>query len=169
MFKRRLAVLGAVAVLAVTGLAGSAMADESPAAPGAKVTCKTADGKTITLPEIGSKAITRDGEPGGWARTKRLPEGETLPPDVAKAEALPRDAVKAEALPPGAVKVEKLPDGVKVERLPDGELPESVEAVPAQPAEPGDWGPVHVQPPAGAPKDAMKVRIICEKADQITP
>jgi len=154
MFKRRLAVLGAVAVLAVTGLAGSAMADESPAAPGAKVTCKTADGKTITLPEISGKFATRAGrakpvEVGDYAKTERLPDGE--------------------ALPPGAVKVEKLPDGVKIERLPDGELPEGVETVPAQPAEPGDWGPVHVQPPAGAPKDAMKVRIICEKADQVTP
>ncbi|GAA3250012.1 hypothetical protein [Nonomuraea helvata] len=154
MFKRRLAVLGAVAVLAITGLAGSAMADESPAAPGAKVTCKTADGKTITLPEIGGKFATRSG------RAKPI---ETR--DYAKTESLP----DGEALPPGAIEVEKVPDGVKVEKLPDGELPEGVKVVPAQPAEPGEEGFTQVQPPAGAPEGAMKVRIICEKADQVTP
>ncbi|WP_433436081.1 hypothetical protein [Nonomuraea sp. CA-141351] len=154
MFKRRLAVLGAAAVLAVTGLAGSALADETPATTGGTVTCKTADGKTITLPEI------RGGK--FFARAEKLKADKLKavePGDTVKIEALP----DGETPPPGAVKVKPLPDG----ELPD--LPDSGKAVPAQRAEPGDKGPVHVQPPAGAPKGAMKVKIICEKADQVTP
>ncbi|MFI7636996.1 hypothetical protein [Nonomuraea sp. NPDC049400] len=165
MFKRRLAVLGAVAVLAITGLAGSAMADETPATAGGKVTCKTADGKTVTLSEIGGKVATRDGKvkvikPDEKLKIDRLPDGEALPPGAVKAERLPDGEL------PEGVQIERLPDGeVRVEALPDGKLPEGVQAVPARPAEPGDEGPVRVQPPAGAPKDAMKVKIICEQAD----
>lgn len=49
MFKRRFAVLGAVAVLVMTGLGGSAMAAEEPPAPGAKVVCTTIDGKAVAV------------------------------------------------------------------------------------------------------------------------
>ncbi|MEV0234794.1 hypothetical protein [Nonomuraea sp. NPDC050786] len=178
MFKRRLAVLGAVAVLAITGLAGSAMADETPAAPGAKVTCKTADGKTITLPEIGGKVATGDGkakliQPDDKLKIDRVPGSEALPPDVVKAKPLPDgelppDVVKAKPLPngelPQGVKIERLRDGVKVEALPDGKLPEGVEAAPARPAEPGDEAFELARPRAGAPEGAGKVLLICEKA-----
>ncbi|MEQ4720292.1 hypothetical protein [Nonomuraea sp. B19D2] len=165
MFKRRLAVLGAVAVLAITGLAGSAMADETPVTAGGKVTCKTADGKTITLPEIGGKVAMCDGKvkaikPDDKLKIDRLPDGEALPPGAVKAERLPDGEL------PGGVQSERVPDGeMQVEGLPDGKLPEGVQAVPARPAEPGNEGPVHMRPPAGAPKDAMKVELICEKTD----
>ena len=60
MFKRRLAVLGAVAVLVLTGLGGSAMADEAPStARGAKVTCTTSDGKSIASV---AKSVPRRGD-----------------------------------------------------------------------------------------------------------
>ncbi|MET8863966.1 hypothetical protein ABZW11_13515 [Nonomuraea sp. NPDC004580] len=85
MFKRRLAVLGAAAVLAVTGLGGSALADgASPAgvvrspAPGVKVTCTTADGKVVELAqampasEIGSHEAA-EARPSG--QVEALKEG----------------------------------------------------------------------------------------------
>ncbi|GAA3121426.1 hypothetical protein [Nonomuraea salmonea] len=91
MFKRRLAVLGAAAVLAVTGLGGSALADGAdPAdavrssAPGVKVTCTTADGKVVELArampasEIGSHEAA---EAPPFGRTEALKEG--VPAEVA--------------------------------------------------------------------------------------
>ncbi|GAA3599291.1 hypothetical protein GCM10022419_098770 [Nonomuraea rosea] len=50
MYKRRLAVLGAVAVCAIAGLGGSAMADDHSPTAGTKVTCTSADGKTVENP-----------------------------------------------------------------------------------------------------------------------
>ncbi|MGW4796258.1 hypothetical protein ACWEPC_27935 [Nonomuraea sp. NPDC004297] len=88
MFKRRLAVLGTVAVLAVTGLAGSAMADEPAPVAGTKVTCTTPDGKTVELTMVRAAkvdgVVSSDGKvarvaPDGVAVTKvrpdELPEG----------------------------------------------------------------------------------------------
>ncbi|TMR34039.1 hypothetical protein, partial [Nonomuraea zeae] len=116
MFKRRLAVLGAAAVLAVTGLAGSAMADETPSpTAGAKVTCVTSDGKTIELAEalpaealpgkaVAGKAkggvvvspdgkVTRFGPDEGPLKTEALPEGKV--PEEAQSAPIQEGAVEA--------------------------------------------------------------------------
>ncbi|MEU7829673.1 MULTISPECIES: hypothetical protein [unclassified Nonomuraea] len=98
MFKRRLAVLGAVGVLVLTGLGGSAMADEAPSAvPGVKVTCTTSDGKTIafaerarTLGDLAAKPGEKAPE-GGVAL--RLRDDQTI-----EIESLPEGAV-TKALP----------------------------------------------------------------------
>ncbi|NUR91774.1 MAG: hypothetical protein HOY71_47510, partial [Nonomuraea sp.] len=75
MFRRRLAVLGTAAVLALTGLGGSAMADEAPTgdAPAAAITCTTSDGHDIKLaePVKGKVIVTRDAD-----GVSALPEGE---------------------------------------------------------------------------------------------
>ncbi|MFF4620089.1 hypothetical protein [Nonomuraea jabiensis] len=162
MFKRRLALLGAVAVLAVTGLTGSALADETPGPAGAKVTCKTADGESVQLAEalpgpagkiVGPDGKVREFKTGGPVKIEALPDGE-VPPDVTKAVPAQPDGVDVTKVLP------TLPDGVEVRKavpLPeDGELPDAVQAVPAQPAKPGE----KVDAPWGK---AMK--IICEKAD----
>ncbi|GGS79672.1 hypothetical protein ACFFV7_12400 [Nonomuraea spiralis] len=71
MFKRRLAVLGTVAVLAVAGLGGSAMADETPAPDAATdavavttaAVCKTPDGKEVKLAEsVSARVFLAPGE-----------------------------------------------------------------------------------------------------------
>ncbi|WP_336214035.1 hypothetical protein [Nonomuraea sp. LPB2021202275-12-8] len=49
MLKRRFAVLGAVAVLTLTGLGGSALADGTPPRTPGKVTCSTTGGKPAAL------------------------------------------------------------------------------------------------------------------------
>jgi hypothetical protein len=146
MFKRRLAVLGAVAVLAITGLAGSAMADETPAPAGTKVTCTTADGKTVELAEPlpgkgsmkGGVVITRDGK-----MTRIKPGTE------------PSETIRIDALPEGEV-----PEAVKVAPIPEGDL----EAVPAMPAEPFENGAIGdgVKLPDGP---GQKVHIICKKPE----
>ncbi|HUR07468.1 MAG TPA: hypothetical protein VM347_33330 [Nonomuraea sp.] len=131
MFKRRLAVLGAVGVLVLTGLGGSAMADEAPsAAPGAKVTCTTSDGKSIAFAErvpavampddvskaSGGIAVTRTED--GQVMIKTIPQGTVL-------EAVPaRPATPAE----GAGAAEPTGGAVKLERgtaqpAEDGSLP----------------------------------------------
>ncbi|MBB5776116.1 hypothetical protein [Nonomuraea jabiensis] len=164
MFKRRLALLGAVAVLAVTGLTGSALADETPGPAGAKVTCKTADGESVqmaeALPGAGGRTVGPDGKvrefkPGDTVKVDALPEGE-VPPDVWKAVPAQPDGVDVTKVLP------TLPDGVEVRKavpLPeDGKLPEAVQAVPAQPAKPGEK--------LDAPAAGIKVvKIICEKTD----
>ncbi|MEU4230887.1 hypothetical protein AB0F17_41910 [Nonomuraea sp. NPDC026600] len=92
MFKRRLAVLGAVGVLVLTALGGSAMADEAPStAPGAKVTCTTSDGKSIAFARAeaaGAPGEVSKGEAGegiavtrtvdGKIEIKPMPAGEVL-------------------------------------------------------------------------------------------
>ncbi|QFY05402.1 hypothetical protein GBF35_00725 [Nonomuraea phyllanthi] len=158
MFKRRLAVLGAVAVLAVTGLAGSALADDAAPAPAGAVTCTTADGKTVTLAEakpagkIG-KIIARDG-------IKAVKRGDTV-----EIQALgPEDAPKA---PEAALAVPAEPAQPVT---PGGEPAEML------PAEPGKAGTVHVKPgeearvygeaPVDGPEGfARTMKIICKKAD----
>ncbi|MEO3793127.1 hypothetical protein ABGB14_23180 [Nonomuraea sp. B10E15] len=144
MFKRRLAVLAAVATLAVTGLAGSALADE-PARPtsGAKVICKTSDGKTIelakALPAKGFKATRPDGE------IRKAEPGETVVlrdgDPAAEVKALPRPEDEAE-------RHTRVEDGYAV-------------AAPALPAE-----GVLIRDHADAPKGVAKtIRISCEKAE----
>lgn len=103
MFKRRLAVLGAAAVLAITGLAGSAMADETPApTAGSKVVCTTSDGKTIEL----TKALPAELKDGKFGRARPIEDGEkvefgkvTAPDGKMKRAELSDDAVKIEGLP----------------------------------------------------------------------
>ncbi|WP_431920703.1 hypothetical protein [Nonomuraea jabiensis] len=161
MFKRRLALLGAVAVLAIGGLTGSALADETPPSAGAKVTCKTADGESVQLAKVlpgpAGKTVGPDGKvrefkPSDTMKVDALPDGE-VPPDVAKA--LPEGVEVTKAVP-------GLPDGVEITKavpLPeDGKLLDTMQAQPAQPAKPGEK--------VDAPSVAIKaVKIICEKTD----
>lgn len=122
MFKRRIAVLGAVGVLVLTGLAGSALADETPAPAGSKVVCRTSDGQVIAFAER-VKAI----------EARKGPDGSIL---------------VAEAEPPTAVKVSDLAaeqgTAHRVERRggPDLEKGHAATAVPAEPAVGADGKPV---------------------------
>ncbi|MEO3886966.1 hypothetical protein [Nonomuraea sp. B5E05] len=144
MFKRRLAVLAAVATLAVTGLAGSALADE-PARPaaGTKVICTTSDGKTIEMlkarPMKGFKATRPDGE-------------------LRKAEPS-KTVVLRDGDPAAKVKPLPLPEGEaeRAKRVEDGHAV----AAPALPAE-----GVLIRDHADAPKGVAKaIEIKCEKVD----
>ncbi|MCA2229062.1 hypothetical protein [Nonomuraea aurantiaca] len=106
MFKRRLAVLGAVGVLVLTGLGGSAMADEAPSTvPGVKVTCTTSDGKIITFAEPARAVGDPAAKPGEKAPkggvALRLRDDQTIEieslPEGAVTEAVPaKPAVKGE-------------------------------------------------------------------------
>ncbi|WP_101787444.1 hypothetical protein [Nonomuraea indica] len=122
MFKRRIAVLGAVGVLVLTGLAGSALADETPAPAGSKVVCRTSDGQVIAFAER-VKAI----------EARKGPDGSIL---------------VAEAEPPTAVRVSDLAaeqgTAHRVERRggPDLEKGHAATAVPAEPAVGADGKPV---------------------------
>ncbi|TMR99395.1 hypothetical protein [Nonomuraea basaltis] len=150
MFKRRLAVLGAVCALALTGLAGSALADEPTSTAGAKVTCTTSDGKTIEFPEI---------NPGEQMGVLVGPDGKVKKVD-------PKETVKLEALP--------LPEGakgephVKIKKFEEGD---AVPALPATPGEPVDVKDVNGgvvvaekgEAPVGEPGKAVK--ITCKKAE----
>ncbi|SEG77456.1 hypothetical protein SAMN05444920_104494 [Nonomuraea solani] len=142
MFKRRLAVLGAAAVLAITGLAGSAMADQTPAPAGTKVTCTTSDGKTI---EIAEALPARKGEPV---------------PGAGIAVRKTADGVEVTAIPAGEMEGEW---HKTTKPLPADA--ESVESVPALPAKPGETVelPTLDAPVKGDP--AKTVRIICEKPE----
>jgi hypothetical protein len=126
MFKRRIAVLGAVAVLVVTGLAGSAMASGEPPVPGAKMTCTTLDGKPVAV----RLAETR--QAGGDERAlPAIPDGEARRAGVAgrTSAGVPSDD-ELRTLEKGGVRVMKLPDGgVAVEAVPASELPADGEAV----------------------------------------
>ncbi|WP_219466117.1 hypothetical protein [Nonomuraea rhizosphaerae] len=131
MFKRRLAVLGAVGVLVLTGLGGSAMADETPAPT--KVTCTTGDGKTVTFdsartPGKPAGILVRRTAEGG-VEIEEVPDGALPPEGLAPTKALPEGAV-VEAVP-----AQPLPEGAKVTATPAKPLPENAE-VTATPAKP---------------------------------
>ncbi|MGW0810479.1 hypothetical protein [Nonomuraea sp. NPDC002799] len=145
MFKRRLVALGAAAVLAITGLAGSALADETPSP---KPTCTTADGKPIELskalpPKRGAVIVSPDGkvtrvEPGSkqdGMKIEKLPDGEL--PDAA-ALAVPFE----EGIP--------LPDGVPLD-APHAEPGQELRKVEAGVAAPD--GP------------AKTIKIVCKKPE----
>ncbi|WP_327586654.1 hypothetical protein OHA25_06350 [Nonomuraea sp. NBC_00507] len=152
MFKRRLAVLGAVCALALTGLAGSALADEPPSAAGAKVTCTTSDGKTIELPGV------EPGKPMGVLVTS---EGEVT--QVDPGEMVMHRAVPAEKLPEGAeppIMGKKVEAGAVAIELADGD------AVPAVPAQPAEALPVPPEAAKGPEGDHGKaVTIVCKKPE----
>ncbi|MEV5497831.1 hypothetical protein AB0M50_20775 [Nonomuraea fuscirosea] len=144
MFRRRLAVLGAVAVLAITGLAGSAMADETPApTAGSKMVCTTSDGKTIEL-------------------MPALPAGDVLAAREGEAVRAGADGV--------AVRVTAMRDGaegepgqvVKGSRVASEEVPEMGVALPARLAQPGDAAEGVAPPENGL---AETVSISCKKAE----
>ncbi|MEV4224894.1 hypothetical protein [Nonomuraea sp. NPDC049725] len=85
MIRRRFAVLGAVAVLALAGLGGSALAaDDVPH----QVTCTTPDGKTVEL-EVAKAVPAIPAEPAGPAGQDWVKAGEpgAVPTDVLDAEA----------------------------------------------------------------------------------
>lgn len=158
MFKRRLAVLGAVCALALTGLAGSALADEPPSAAGAKVTCTTSDGKTIELPTV---------VPGEPVAVVVGPDGEVKKVD-------PGETIKfhaAEKLPDGAEPPVEVPDVEPPAEVKEGTvLPTEVKegavalGVPGIPAE-GAKGhfKVGVKPSEG--DIAKAVKITCKKSE----
>ncbi|MEU4570930.1 MULTISPECIES: hypothetical protein [Nonomuraea] len=82
MIRRRFAVLGAVAVLALAGLGGSALAaDDVPH----QVTCTTPDGKTVEL-EVAKAVPAIPAEPAGQDWVKADEPG-AIPTDVLDAEA----------------------------------------------------------------------------------
>ncbi|AQZ67707.1 unnamed protein product [[Actinomadura] parvosata subsp. kistnae] len=164
MFKRRLAVLGAVAVLAITGLAGSAMADEPSPTAGTKVTCTTEDGKTI---EMTPALPAKEGGKGGVV----------VGPDGKVTHLADSDTVQVEKLPDGGVAVKKAeplsPEEAekfsKVKKLSQEEIEKLVAAgdiVKAKPAEPAAEGgaPVVATAP-GEDGPAKTVKIICKKPE----
>ncbi|TDD12711.1 hypothetical protein E1292_00085 [Nonomuraea deserti] len=153
MFKRRLAVLAAVATLAVTGLAGSALADE-PLGPtaGAKVICKTSDGKTIEL----TKALPAEGaKPAG-------PDGATARVEPAK-PAKPADAAAPVKPEYGeTVEIQRAP--AKGGKRSEGEVRRGVRA------DGGTWKAVPAVPAEGIMVRASEgpdktVTITCKKAE----
>lgn len=111
MFKRRFTVLGAVAVLVMTGLGGSAMAAGEPPVPGAEVTCTTIDGKPVAVRVIEDKWV----DDGGRAYP-----------------AIPSDS-ELRTIEKGELHVTKLLDGegVSVESVPVTELPPGDDVVSA--------------------------------------
>ena len=137
MFKRRLAVLGAVGVLVLTALGGSAMADEAPStAPGAKVTCTTSDGKTFVLAERMHVAGVRG--------------------EVSKTEA-----------PEGIAVTRTDDGQVTIEAVPEGTVPDAVPALPAVPAEGEGFTATATPDAGGEPAgDTVKLeRATAQKAD----
>jgi hypothetical protein len=96
MIKRRLAVLGAVGVLVLTALGGSAMADQTPSpTAGTKVTCTTGDGQVITFtPAVPLEGKAPSTRPAGILAT-RADDG------TVKIEAIPEDQLppKGESAP----------------------------------------------------------------------
>ncbi|MFI6921321.1 hypothetical protein ACIBIZ_15300 [Nonomuraea spiralis] len=135
MFKRRLAVLGTVAVLALAGLGGSAMADGTPAPDGATdavavttaATCKTPDGKEVKLAEsVSVRVFLAPGErvdlDGGVPALKGEPSRTVeIAPSTEAALTTPATTV---------------PDGEPAPTTPDAALQqgEALQVVPAQPA-----------------------------------
>ncbi|MFI6297728.1 hypothetical protein ACIBEJ_39475 [Nonomuraea sp. NPDC050790] len=146
MFKRRVMVLSAVGVLSLAALAGSAMADETPAPEaGGRVVCTDENGKVVAELTRATKAIAIDKDGKVTAR--------------ADAESLP---LEAEA---GAVVSGK--DG-KIADDKGGVL-EFTEAVPALPAEKGKVQSGRTEPrltvTGEPPVKGLAKTIMCKKVD----
>ncbi|HEX4814030.1 MAG TPA: hypothetical protein VFV66_14900 [Nonomuraea sp.] len=170
MLRRRVAVLGAACALALTGLGGSALADEPTAPAGAKVTCTTGDGRTVELPapepgEPTGVLVTPDGEikkidPG--TVEKALPahplrEGaEPATPDGKPRTAPRKIAVEAGEIGAGEIKIGKAEGGtieggeIEGEKIKAGKI-EISHAVPADAPKP--------------PEGAVARTIICKKSE----
>ncbi|NUW44408.1 hypothetical protein [Nonomuraea rhodomycinica] len=179
MFKRRVGIMGAVGVLALSILSGSAMADETPApVPDVTIVCRTGDGQVVRLAKA-AKAVKveklKDGrvvisegepvEPGKMTRIERKPLSPEEAEKLAKAlpEGTPRMHVeRAEpADEAGAARIEDdekawIQDGRKVK---EGEILDAVPAVPALPADGPDGAP-----PKGVTAPAATVT--CEAGDK---
>jgi hypothetical protein len=179
MFKRRLAVLGGVAVFAIAGLTGSAMADEPTPTAGSKVICKTSDGKTVelskALPAKEGVVVGPDGKVKRIGTAVKGAEGEieikeAIPADAEGVQLSPEEFGKTRPAKPGeAVKVPE--GGVAIAKGADGSLevrkltPEEIEkakksgelqkVVPALPAQPGKALPEGADP-------SKTVKVTCE-------
>ncbi|MET7459121.1 hypothetical protein [Nonomuraea sp. NPDC005501] len=182
MLKRRVGILGAVGVLALSILSGSALADETPSpAPEGAIVCRTSDGETLSFAKgvkalkvvklKDGKVVVAEGDPGEPvepARVKDFRLERAVPAEKAEkaAETLPEGAPELrirKAEPGEEAKILRLKEGgLKEGELKGGEVkggePEVVEAVPAVPAE----GPDGV-PPKGL-KDVKGVRftVVCK-------
>jgi hypothetical protein len=158
MFKRRLAVLGAVCALALTGLAGSALADEPPSTAGAKVTCTTSDGKIIELSAVvpGERMGVLVGPDG---KVKKVDPGERI------------ESHAAQKLPDGAEPPAEVPDVEPPAEVKEGTvLPTEVKegavalGVPGIPAE-GAKGHFKVGVKPSEDGTAKTVSITCKKSE----
>ena len=123
MFKRRLAILGAVGVLVVTGLTGSALAGTTPPAPEGTVTCTTGDGKVV-YSGVTAKAIEVVKGADGEVVIKESAEPVRV---VMKATG----ATDADVLVQSAEGTES--ETIRATRLEDGVQAGAVRAVPAEP------------------------------------
>ncbi|MFI7425024.1 hypothetical protein [Nonomuraea sp. NPDC049684] len=182
MFKRRLAVLGTVGVLALAGLGGSALADGTPAPDAtaattvttAAVSCRTPDGKEIKLADgpvarvfvmRAEKGERADGAPELKAERGRVIElapgtvTEATPttPSVPAAPAAPQAGTEAAPTTPSAT----LPEGEAAPAAPSAPLPEGEAArmLPALPATELPPGAVKLDDPGKV------VHIVCASAE----
>ncbi|MFC4014402.1 hypothetical protein ACFOY2_44770 [Nonomuraea purpurea] len=171
MFKRRLATLGAVAVLAISGLAGSALADQTPtpSTAGAKMICKTADGKIVELASARAAAVTKDGkvrqlDPAEIEELKKAGEAGAVK-KLADGKAVKvKDFVKGEG-----IQIRKIEggEGVEVRKLERGEAGEWAKAKPVEGSElPQEFRAGPAKPAEGVTGTPQKtVKITCEKSD----
>ncbi|WP_327088428.1 hypothetical protein OIE66_39940 [Nonomuraea sp. NBC_01738] len=151
MFKRRAALLGAVALVALTtALGGSAMADDqNPILSDAtSITCTTEDGKKIefkdAVPALPTVPATK-AEPGR-EHVDVLPEGATPPEGTVAARVL--EAVPLESVPGETLATETVPAQTATAVSPDAE------AVPPAEVKPGDEQGL-----------AKVMKIACKKAE----
>ncbi|NUW37065.1 hypothetical protein HTZ77_37530 [Nonomuraea sp. SMC257] len=161
MFKRRVGILGAVGVLALSILSGSALADETPApTPDVTVVCRTSDGQVVNFSKAvkaikveklkdGTLAISEDeqgvpAEPGKLTRVERKP---LTPEEEEKlAQALPEGTPQfrvERAEPADEAGVARIEEGDKAKvsgKIKEGEMLD-VQSVPALPADGPDGAP----------------------------
>ncbi|MFI9593691.1 hypothetical protein [Nonomuraea sp. NPDC052265] len=134
MFKRRLAVLGTVGVLALAVLGGSALADGTPApdvtvaVTTAAMSCRTPDGKEIkAVDSVAARVfVARDenGEPKEGAPAPGAEQGLMI-------EISPLAGTEAAPTAPAA------PEAAPSATLPEGEMVRAVPALPATELPPG--------------------------------
>ncbi|MEV0194937.1 hypothetical protein [Nonomuraea sp. NPDC050691] len=168
MFKRRVGILGAVGVLALSILSGSAMADETPApAPDAGIVCRSSDGQVVSFAKP-VKAIRVVKEKDGKVAISEVEPGERA--EVARRALSPEEAEKlAKDLPEGAprlyAKRAEPADEAGAVRFEEGERVkgrEDLDAVPAVPALPAEG--FDGAPPEGVTGPA--VTVLCEAEDK---
>ncbi|MBN6050376.1 hypothetical protein JYK22_00410, partial [Nonomuraea sp. RK-328] len=173
MFKRRVGILGAVGVLALSILSGSAMADETPApTTDATIVCKSSDGQVVSFAKRVKAIKVVKLEDGKVAISEDEPGVPVEPGEMAKIDRKamsPEEAEKlAKELPEGAPRffakrAEPADDaGVRIEEGGKVKKGESLDAVPAVPALPADG------PDGAAPEGvtAPAVTVTCEAEDE---